>query len=95
MDAVCGPQIDRRMPENRISKPTLTVRPDWLENREGQRARAKTPNTLGLAELCSRLFVGMETQTDRMRERKGDRKRTAAVCEWIRDNHGYGRESRD
>jgi hypothetical protein len=30
-------------------KPSTAIRPDWLENREGKRTRAKTPETLALA----------------------------------------------
>jgi len=40
----------RWRPKNRIAKPTLTVRPDWLENREGQRTRAKSPGNTICAE---------------------------------------------
>jgi hypothetical protein len=36
-----------RSPQSLVSEPTLTVRPDWLENREGQRTRAKTPENTG------------------------------------------------
>jgi hypothetical protein len=33
-----GPHIDRRRPENRIGKPTLTVRPERVQNRCGSPA---------------------------------------------------------
>lgn len=50
-------------PENRISKPTLTVRPDFFISCEGQRTRAKTPEDAGLRGTAvrtrSQLFVGV------------------------------------
>jgi hypothetical protein len=54
-----------------MGKPTLTDRPDWLENHEQPvRGSGDRKQTAGRA--------------------KRDRKRTAAVREWMRDNHGYG-----
>ena len=86
---------DRRGSENGSTKPTLTVRPDWLENREGSEHGRKSPKTLGIGGRPARVrgcSLVWGPQTDRRRAKR-DRKRTAAVRERMSDNHGYGRES--
>lgn len=76
-----GPQIDRRMPKNRIAKPTLTVRPDFLREprtaaNTGERPRKRWALRDGV-RLCSRLFVGLRTARGPQWERNGPAKRTA------------------
>jgi hypothetical protein len=89
---------DRRGPANGLGKPTLTVRPDWLENHEQQRTRANIPENAGhrgsvFARIrgCSLVW---RPQTDRSRREKGPQKDRSLPRGWMRENHGYGRESR-
>jgi hypothetical protein len=67
--------MDRRPPENGITKPTLTVRPDWLDNHEQTANTGEYPRKRWISgervRLCSRLFVGLETAKGSQRARTG------------------------
>jgi hypothetical protein len=92
-----GPQAPRKplRKANSNRSPRLVREP--LENREQPRTRANIPENAGHRGACSLVFAAVRGSGDRNGTAGGakrDRKRTAAVRERMRDNHGTGRESR-